>query len=84
MTMDVHSRYRTSAHNEVVSRFNERFILSLTDCNECVVIDDQLNILPISSHVFNLEPLPPALKVGMTTYFLYLNLVGEIRKPSRT
>ena len=25
MNMDVHSRYRTEAHSEVVGRFNERF-----------------------------------------------------------
>uniref|UniRef100_A0A8D3CN73 RNA cytidine acetyltransferase n=1 Tax=Scophthalmus maximus TaxID=52904 RepID=A0A8D3CN73_SCOMX len=50
MTMDVHSRYRTEAHQDVVGRFNERFILSLASCKNCVAIDDQLNILPISSH----------------------------------
>ncbi|XP_053304561.1 RNA cytidine acetyltransferase [Spea bombifrons] len=59
MTMDVHSRYRTEAHQDVVGRFNERFILSLVSCKNCVVIDDQLNILPISSHVTNIKPVPP-------------------------
>ncbi|XP_029009376.1 RNA cytidine acetyltransferase [Betta splendens] len=59
MTMDVHSRYRTEAHQDVVGRFNERFILSLASCKNCVVIDDQLNILPISSHMVNIKPVPP-------------------------
>lgn len=59
MTMDVHSRYRTEAHQDVVGRFNERFILSLASCKNCVVIDDQLNILPISSHMANIKPVPP-------------------------
>ncbi|KAK1887566.1 RNA cytidine acetyltransferase [Dissostichus eleginoides] len=59
MTMDVHSRYRTEAHQDVVGRFNERFILSLASCKNCVVIDDQLNILPISSHMANIKPIPP-------------------------
>ncbi|XP_030056626.1 RNA cytidine acetyltransferase [Microcaecilia unicolor] len=59
MTMDVHSRYRTEAHQDVVGRFNERFILSLASCKNCLVIDDQLNILPISSHTANIKPLPP-------------------------
>ncbi|XP_028814072.1 RNA cytidine acetyltransferase [Denticeps clupeoides] len=59
MTMDVHSRYRTEAHQDVVGRFNERFILSLASCKTCVAIDDQLNILPISSHIVNIKPLPP-------------------------
>lgn len=59
MTMDVHSRYRTEAHQEVVGRFNERFILSLSSCQTCVVIDDQLNVLPISKHIANVKPVPP-------------------------
>ncbi|NWX69039.1 NAT10 acetyltransferase, partial [Alca torda] len=59
MTMDVHSRYRTEAHQDVVGRFNERFILSLASCKNCIVIDDQLNILPISTHVANITPVPP-------------------------
>ncbi|XP_071369958.1 RNA cytidine acetyltransferase [Centroberyx affinis] len=59
MTMDVHSRYRTEAHQDVVGRFNERFILSLASCKTCVVIDDQLNILPVSSHMANIKPVPP-------------------------
>ena len=50
MTMDVHSRYRTEAHQDVVNRFNERFILSLASNKSCIVLDDQLNILPTSSH----------------------------------
>ncbi|KAJ1974957.1 N-acetyltransferase 10, partial [Dimargaris xerosporica] len=48
MTMDVHSRYRTEAHQDVVARFNERFILSLGSCDNCLVVDDELNVLPIS------------------------------------
>uniref|UniRef100_A0A8C1USF0 RNA cytidine acetyltransferase n=1 Tax=Cyprinus carpio TaxID=7962 RepID=A0A8C1USF0_CYPCA len=59
MTMDVHSRYRTEAHQDVVGRFNERFILSLSSCKTCVVIDDQLNILPISTHITSIKPVPP-------------------------
>ena len=54
MTMDVHSRFRTEAHHEIVPRFNERFILSLGACNGCLVLDDELNILPISSQVAHL------------------------------
>ncbi|KAJ7511854.1 GNAT acetyltransferase 2-domain-containing protein [Mycena galericulata] len=48
MTMDVHARYRTSSHDSVVARFNERFILSLGSCEDCLVLDDELNVLPIS------------------------------------
>ncbi|XP_014674261.1 PREDICTED: N-acetyltransferase 10-like [Priapulus caudatus] len=66
MTMDVHSRYRTEAHCDVVGRFNERFILSLASCRTCVVMDDQLNVLPMSSHVLNVEAVPARSKVGCT------------------
>ncbi|EED91398.1 predicted protein [Thalassiosira pseudonana CCMP1335] len=48
MTMDVHSRYRTESSGDVVPRFNERFILSLGGCANCLVCDDELNILPLS------------------------------------
>lgn len=59
MTMDIHLRYRTEAHDDVVARFNERFLLSLGSCATCLVVDDELNVLPISGgkHV---TPLPPA------------------------
>ncbi|OWK17920.1 NAT10 [Cervus elaphus hippelaphus] len=36
-----------------------KFILSLASCKKCLVIDDQLNILPISSHAASIEALPP-------------------------
>ncbi|KAK9457732.1 GNAT acetyltransferase 2-domain-containing protein [Dipodascopsis uninucleata] len=58
MTMDVHSRYRTEAHDDVIARFNERFILSLGKCQSCLVVDDELNVLPISG-AKNIQSLPP-------------------------
>jgi Predicted P-loop ATPase fused to an acetyltransferase len=48
ITQDVHARYRTSSHDSVIARFNERFILSLGSCADCLVLDDELNVLPIS------------------------------------
>eukprot|EP01132_Coremiostelium_polycephalum_P003792 gene3792-4718_t len=57
MSMDVHSRFRTeNSKNEVVCRFNERFLLSLGKCEQCLVMDDQLNILPLSSSSRTIEP----------------------------
>ena len=53
LSMDVHSRFRTEAHHEIVPRFNERFILSLADCHSCLVLDDELNVLPISSFSYS-------------------------------
>ena len=58
MSMDVHSRYRTEAHDDVTARFNERFILSLGSCESCLVVDDELNVLPISGGK-NVQQLPP-------------------------
>ena len=48
MTMDVHARYRTESSGDIIPRFNERFILSLAGCANCLVCDDELNILPLS------------------------------------
>ncbi|XP_014475286.1 PREDICTED: N-acetyltransferase 10-like isoform X2 [Dinoponera quadriceps] len=56
MNMDVHQRFRTEAQQNIVCRFNERFLLSLASCNRCLVIDHHLNVLPISSHNLKIEP----------------------------
>lgn len=58
LSMDVHSRYRTEAYDDVVARFNERFILSLGSCDSCLVIDDEFNVLPISGGK-DVNALPP-------------------------
>lgn len=63
ISMDVHNRYRTEAHNEITARFNERFILSLASCSSILVLDDQLRVLPISSHIESVEPISNAQKV---------------------
>eukprot|EP00127_Corallochytrium_limacisporum_P006349 Clim_evm60s225 gene=Clim_evmTU60s225 len=56
MNMDVHRRYRTESHLDVTGRFNERFILSLSNCETCLLLDDQLSVLPLSSHILGLQP----------------------------
>lgn len=58
MSMDVHARYRTESSGDVVHRFNERFILSLGKCRNCLVCDDELNVLPLSRSA--LKALSPA------------------------
>ncbi|KAL2907286.1 RNA cytidine acetyltransferase 1 [Bienertia sinuspersici] len=58
MVMDVHERFRTESHSEAAGRFNERFLLSIASCRSCVVMDDELNILPISSHIRSITPVP--------------------------
>merc|ERR1719316_1016487 len=57
MSMDAHARFRTEAHVEVTPRFNERVILSLASCASCLVVDDELNVLPISSHIKGIRPV---------------------------
>lgn len=51
IAMDVHARYRTEAHKDVVPRFNERFLLSLADCDTAMCVDDDLNVLPITQRM---------------------------------
>ena len=58
LTMDVHQRLRTESHATVVPRFNERLVLSLSRCSSCILMDDELNILPTSSHVARIAPVP--------------------------
>ncbi|CAN1842414.1 RNA cytidine acetyltransferase 1 [Linum perenne] len=58
MVMDVHDRFRTESHSQATGRFNERFLLSVASCKACVVMDDELNVLPISSHIRSTTPVP--------------------------
>ncbi|KAF6776858.1 hypothetical protein AHF37_05375 [Paragonimus kellicotti] len=53
MAMDVHTRYRTEAHQDAGCRFNERFLLSLTSNTRCLVLDDRWQVLPLSKKVLN-------------------------------
>uniref|UniRef100_A0A453IRK6 RNA cytidine acetyltransferase n=2 Tax=Aegilops tauschii subsp. strangulata TaxID=200361 RepID=A0A453IRK6_AEGTS len=57
MVMDVHERFRTESHTKAATRFNERFLLSIASCKACIVMDDELNILPISSHMKFIQPV---------------------------
>ena len=38
-------------------RFNERLVLSLAECPACILMDDEMNVLPTSSHVRAIKPL---------------------------
>lgn len=58
MVMDVHERFCTESHTQATGRFNERFLLSLGSCRACIVMDDELNILPISSHMRAITAAP--------------------------
>jgi len=58
LTMDAHARLRTAAGGAVVPRFNERLVLSLAGCTSCLLLDDELNVLPTSSAARDLAALP--------------------------
>lgn len=59
---DVHSRFRSSSAGDVVARFNERFLLSLGTCSNCIVADDELNVLPISKHAKSIKAAPEEVR----------------------
>jgi hypothetical protein len=69
MTMDVHSRFRTESHHEVIPRFNERFILSLADCGSCLVLDDE--VLRCSFNLFSI----PNIQKTVLRLCLQLNIL---------
>ncbi|WFD31965.1 N-acetyltransferase 10 [Malassezia sp. CBS 17886] len=49
LSMDAHARFRTASSDEdPVARFNERFLLSLSANADCLLLDDELNVLPVS------------------------------------
>ncbi len=94
MTMDVHARLRTAAHQQVTGRFVERFILSLGSCPMCLVADEELTILPISSHIRNITALPPQVSAAKSAKQLELeqlkqslqdtDMIGALVKRTRT
>jgi N-acetyltransferase 10 len=87
----VHARYRTSSHDSVVARFNERFILSLGSCEDCLVLDDELNVLPISrgKDIAPIEDDKPTAEQSSQLKDLQESLadtkpVGELVKQAKT
>jgi len=64
LSMDSHSRLRTDSHQNIEPRFNERFILSLKDCKSFIAFDDELNILPLTSHMKDIAPIELGENVG--------------------
>lgn len=55
--MDVNKRYRTDNDQVVKCRFNERLILSLADCERCLLVNDNLVVLPLSQKTANVLPI---------------------------
>jgi N-acetyltransferase 10 len=61
LNMDIHKRYRTDSHQVIKCRFNERLILSLADCNRCLMVNDNLAVLPLSKVTANVEAIDVSL-----------------------
>ncbi|PFH37489.1 ATPase (DUF699) protein [Besnoitia besnoiti] len=57
LSMDIHARFKTERFAQVKPRFNERFILSLARCRNCLIVDDELNVLPLTAFSQNLVSL---------------------------
>ena len=57
MSMDAHSRYRTSTRFDTVNRFNERFLLSLTTNPNCLVLTDTLDVVPFSQYSLKVDAI---------------------------
>lgn len=56
--MDFHGKLRCNEDlysGSIISRFIPRFILSLSSCGNCVVVDDELNVLPISTNILEMK-----------------------------
>ncbi|KAK4897761.1 N-acetyltransferase 10 [Elasticomyces elasticus] len=83
LNMDIHSRYRTEAHGDVVARFNERFILSLSECNSCLVVDDEMNVLPVSGGKSVVERKPSADDEGKSATQMELDEIKESLKDTQ-
>ena len=82
ISMDVHNRFRTEAHKVVQPRFNERFILSLSNCKSCIAIDDELNILPLTQNIKDIAEvqLPGQAKAAAEGQTVDMYLTSEQRE----
>ena len=75
----------------MIVQFNERFILSLGLCDDCLALDDDLNVLPISKGE-NIKPIEESRDKGkeeaelkdLKDSLVDTKLVGEVVKLAKT
>ena len=50
--MAAHQEHADTCHTlqDIVPRFNERMVLSMATCPNCIMMDDELNVLPTSRY----------------------------------
>lgn len=58
ISMDIHSKLVSHIHGTIEPRFVKRFIYSLASAHNTIVVDDELNVLPIAK--MTLSDLPKA------------------------
>ncbi|KAJ6144194.1 RNA cytidine acetyltransferase [Penicillium chermesinum] len=73
LSMDIHSRYRTEAHDDVVARFNERFILSLgssftspESTDEAANSGSKKELKEIKESLADTQPVGPLIQLART------------------
>ena len=67
---------------KIFKHISSRFILSFASCKNCLVIDDQLRILPISSQSHKIEALPPKTKVRKGSSLNLFLILSEFKRIS--
>lgn len=73
-------RFKTEAYDTVVNRFNERFLLSLVDNPRCLVLDDSLTVLPISSKTAQVDPVNSVPEVSFLFYRIVNNQMVRLKE----
>ncbi|EKE41300.1 hypothetical protein ENUP19_0341G0080 [Entamoeba nuttalli] len=63
LNMDIHNRYRGEDTKEITSRFNERFVLSLSDNKNSIVVSDELDVVPVFEHTLRIDPVEKKVEI---------------------
>ncbi|ELP90547.1 hypothetical protein EIN_019460 [Entamoeba invadens IP1] len=89
LNMDINDRYRDESTDLVSSRFNERFVLSLSDNLCSVVISDELDVLPIFEHSLKIDKVEGKVEIrqellDIRNSFSQIQYLNEIVKTTVT
>ena len=63
LNMDVNKRYRGDDTKSLTSRFNERFVLSLSDNENAIIVSDELDVIPVFEHSLKIEPVEKKVEI---------------------
>lgn len=76
LASDIHNKYKTNLFQSVYCRYNKRFMLSLPSCRRCLILDDELNVLPFGGGP-NLGPPTPDLLQQQQQQLLLLQQIQD-------